>query len=96
MNFRIPNDINDAAEAAVDAILEGAQTSENVGAPGSSLNFMAESELDNNPISFENGAEWIEKEEAPQTSEKTISTVEVERTISPGNVSGRYRFQLRD
>ena len=87
MNPRLPNGISEATEAAVDALLEGAQSSENIGAPGSSLNFMAESELDNDTVSFENGAEWVEKEEVPQTSEQTTLIVEVETTVAPSNVS---------
>ena len=87
LNPRAPNGINEAAEAAVDALLEGAQSSENVDAPGSSLNFMAESELDNDTVSFENGAEWVEKEDAPEIPEQTILTVEVQTSVASGSVS---------
>ncbi len=40
------------------------------GLPGStSFTFMQESELEHDPVSFENGAEWVDKEEAAEVTE---------------------------
>ena len=82
-----PNGIEQAAEAVVDALLEGAQASENAGAAGTRLNFMAESELDNDTVSFENGAEWVEKEDASQAPQQTVLNVEVEAIGVPAEAA---------
>lgn len=78
-------------EAVIDAIAEAEaaepQSAEDAGiagvptAPsGMSFRFMQESELDNDPVSFENGAEWVDKEEAPAD---VVISVEITETAAP-------------
>ena len=77
------NGTEQAAEAIVDTLIDSEARAQDLGpSNGTRLNFMAESELDNDSISFENGAEFVE-ERAPQAPEQTIVTVEVEKVVVP-------------
>jgi len=43
-------------------------------APSLSFGFMQESELDSDPVSFENGAEWVEKETSVDSPQQPVAT----------------------
>lgn len=47
------------------------------GTTGINFSFMQESELETDPVSFENGAEWVEKEEVSLESVPAPAPVEV-------------------
>lgn len=77
-----------------DVIQHQTTIDDSIAEPRTGFRFMQESELDNEPTSFENGAEWIEKEDALEDSAarnydtesighpvSTIVTTEVRATI---------------
>ncbi|KAL5507347.1 hypothetical protein ACEPAH_6803 [Sanghuangporus vaninii] len=49
---------------------------------GLSFRFVQESELENDPVEFENGAEWVEKEEAPPEKVEVNVTVVQETYVN--------------
>ena len=50
---------------------------------GLSLRFMQESEIEGDPVSFENGAEWVEKADTPQEPVEVTVSVEVTEIRDP-------------
>lgn len=80
----------EAAEVEAETVANGHEATM-AGAPsaagGLSFRFMQESELESDPASFENGAEWVEKEEGSQEPAATIISVEVKEKFVSGNAA---------
>ncbi|THH05379.1 hypothetical protein EW145_g4839 [Phellinidium pouzarii] len=86
-------------EAVISGVISSASGTSGVSG-AMSFRFMQESELDSDPVSFENGAEWVEKDEVVQVptelepSEDVNETynvskvVETQIHVAPANING--------
>lgn len=65
-----------------------------LGGGGTSFHFMQESELDLDPSSFENGAEFVEKEDAMEPASAIEPAVILEETVTTMEVMFSLLFQM--